>query len=89
LIGINTSVRAGASANRSPRDARLHHLCGIVTQDRLGATLYFAGEFKAFVPVATTLPVAAASHHNHIIIAAQEGAFDLGAHSGQRQRYAA
>jgi hypothetical protein len=54
LIGINTSAAFGASANQFARAAGLRDLCGIVTQDRLVATLYFAGEFKAFVPVALT-----------------------------------
>jgi hypothetical protein len=68
---------------------RSRHLCGIVTQDRLQATLYFAGEFKTFVRFAAMHIVAARALHNHLFIAAQEGASDLGAHSGQRQRYPA
>jgi hypothetical protein len=89
LIGINTSKVVVTSANRSSRGAGLRDLCGIVTQDRVGATLYFAGEFNIFVRVVAVCAAPASPHPIRLPFAAQKGAFDLGAFNGHRQRYAA
>jgi len=66
-------ARGAASLHHPPNGAGLRHLCGIVTQDRMGATLYFAGEFKTLVPTIAISRRDGRSHHPIIPIPAQEG----------------
>jgi hypothetical protein len=51
----------------------MRHLCGIVTQDRMGTTLYFPAEFKALMGPIAIRSCGGPNHHNLIFLSRQKG----------------
>jgi hypothetical protein len=51
----------------------MRQLCGIVTQDRIEATLYFPGEFKALMGTIAIRSCGGPNHHNLIRFTRQKG----------------